>query len=189
MLSLGKRFPLSLLCELFISYTKCLPESWFWPQGMLSWVSPSPGATFALLLLHPRWCHIRQQQLQQLWLTIGRRHGEWWRGRSSFRCFLMAMPKKYCSSSCPSAQPSYRFELVIWSVVSSLGLQSGSVWEHCMGVHRVQFLSVCTTWCKHKMDICVWEHSLPCICSWGIQRRLPLWWREQHLGNCAPWEL
>lgn len=106
--SLGKRFPLWSLQELSVSYTWMLT---------LSWVSPSPGATYKLLLL-----------------TTGRGHGQEWRGGSSSRCLLML---RRTAPPTPRQSTVYQFEFVIWGLVCHLGLhrvgQCGTImW--CMGL-------------------------------------------------------
>ena len=145
-------------------------KRWFWPQGTLSWVSASRGATFALLLLLPRWCPIRRQQLQQLRLTTGSGHGEEWRGGSPSRC----LPMPFLRKTAPPAPPHstvYRFELVIRSLVCLLGLhrvgRCRSVTWVCTGCSSSQLAppGASTRWVFVSG-----EHRLLCICSQEIKR-------------------
>lgn len=122
------------------------PEACCLVSGLSLWLC-------LLLLLLPSWCHIRKQQFWQLWLPDHRQRA--WRtveGPPVDLYSLHSQEKLLLLPLCTAcfAALSYNLE----SALPSRASQHWTMQERFVGVHKVQFLSACTTWCKHKINVC-----------------------------------
>lgn len=128
-------------------------KSWFWPRGMLSWFSPFPTATFVAAAPSQLMPHQAAAALAALadWpqAEVMEKSG----GSSSDTYRLYSFKKLILLLLCTA-----RFAALSYNLESGLPSRASRRWtvqEHFVGVHKVQFLSACTTWCKHKKSVCI----------------------------------